>query len=408
MSEEIKSQIPTTALPAHAEPDHDDHDHNHDHDDHTPAMKVELAEHDHEHDDHDDHKHDDHDDHEHDDHDDHEHGGNFFSRLLGGVVHTHSHGDGEDVGRYMEESERGIQALKISLVGLAITASFQLVIAIYSASAGLLADTIHNFSDALTAIPLWIAFVLGQRQATRRYTYGYGRAEDLAGMFVVLMIIISAIISFYESLDKLLHPQPITGLGWVAAAAIVGFIGNEGVAVFRIRVGKEIGSAALVADGQHARVDGLTSLAVLFGALGVWLGFPQADPIVGILITIAIALVLKNATLTVYRRMMDAIDPELLDKIELLAAKTKGVEKVADVRGRWLGHQLYTELSVEVDGSLSTSASHAVGEEVRHTLLHKIPRLGDIIIHVDPAGTEDSHHEMTAHHKVSRLPAKNE
>src|SRR5258706_10495188 len=157
-----------------------------------------------------------------------------------------------------------------------------------SGSVGLLADGIHNVSDALTAIPLWIAFMLARRPATRRYTYGYGRAEDIAGVIIVLMIFLSSLVAAYESSQKLLHPEPLRYVWWVMAAAIIGFVGNEGVAILRMRAGREIGSAALVADVQHARVDGLTSLAVLIGAVGSPLGFPLPDPIIGALITIAI------------------------------------------------------------------------------------------------------------------------
>src|SRR5262249_35335624 len=158
-----------------------------------------------------------------------------------------------------------------------------------------------------TAIPLWLAFSISRRAPTRRYTYGFGRAEDLAGVFVVLTIAGSSAIAAWESFQRLLHPQPITHLGFVAAASIVGFLGNELVARYRIRTGERIGSAALTADGYHARTDGLTSLAVLVGAAGVWLGFPQADPLVGLLITGAILLILKDATVQIWHRLMDSV-----------------------------------------------------------------------------------------------------
>src|SRR5262249_42298266 len=180
----------------------------------------------------------------------------------------------------------------------------------------LLADMIHNFSDALTAIPLGLAFVLGRRAATRRYTYGYGRAEDLAGVVIVLMILASSLVAGYESYQKFVNPQPLQNVGWVMVAAIVGFLGNEIVAAFRIRVGREIGSAALIADGQHARIDGFTSLAVFFGALGSLLGFPIADPVVGLLITIAILFIVKDTVIQMWQRLMDAVDPAIVDTIE--------------------------------------------------------------------------------------------
>ena len=215
----------------------------------------------------------------------------------------HSHDASDSIDGALESSAAGIRAVKISLLALGATSIAQLVIVLISGSVALLADTIHNFSDALTAIPLWIAFALGTKAATRRYTYGFGRAEDIAGLFVVAMITLSAIIAGVESIRRLINPVPIQHVGWVAAAGLVGFIGNELVAVYRIRVGRRIGSAALVADGLHARTDGFTSLAVLFGAGGVALGFPLADPIIGLLITVAILAVLRTAARDVFRRL---------------------------------------------------------------------------------------------------------
>lgn len=299
----------------------------------------------------------------------------------------------------MEGSDRGLWALKASLVGLGLTAAVQLVIALISGSVGLLADTIHNASDALTAIPLGIAFVLGKRPPTRRYTYGYGRAEDVAGVIIVAMIFFSAVVAAYESVRKLIHPASLHYLGWVMGAAIVGFVGNEAVAILRIRVGREIGSAALIADGQHARIDGLTSLAVLIGALGVWAGFSLADPLVGLLITVAILFIVKDTAVTMWRRLMDAVDPSVVDGIERVARTVPGVEDVHDTRVRWLGHKLQAELHATVDEDLPTRESHRILEDVRHALFHAQPRLAVINVHADPCahGGADPHHQ-TAHH----------
>src|SRR5215213_3080586 len=262
--------------------DHDRHDHDgHDHDGH----------------DHDRHDHDGH-DHDRHDHDGHDHGEHRHATGLKGfllsVFRPHSHDAADSVDSALESSAEGIRALKISLVALGLTAVAQLVVVLVTGSVALLADTIHNFSDALTAVPLWIAFVLVRRAPTRRYTYGFGRAEDLAGVFIVAMIALSAAVAGYESIRRLIDPQPISNVWVVLAAGILGFIGNEAVAIYRIRVGRKIGSAALVADGLHARTDGFTSLAVAAGAVGVMAGFPLADPIVGLLITIAILFVLRG------------------------------------------------------------------------------------------------------------------
>jgi cation diffusion facilitator family transporter len=265
---------------------------------------------------------------------------------------------------------------------------------------GLLADMIHNFSDALTAVPLGLAFVLGRRAATRRYTYGYGRAEDLAGIVIVLMILGSSLVAGYESYQKFINPQPLQNVGWVMVAAIVGFLGNEIVAEFRIRVGREIGSAALVADGQHARIDGFTSLAVFVGALGSLLGFPIADPIVGLLITVAILFIVKDTIVAMYHRMMDAVEPEIVDELEKTAAAVPGAVGVNNTRARWIGHSLQADLHIQVDEDLPTRESHRIAEEVRHALFHAQPRLVDVNIHIDPCGHggDDPHH-LTAHHE---------
>jgi cation diffusion facilitator family transporter len=339
-------------------------------------------------------------DHDHDDDHDHEHEDGAWERLLALVPWLHGHGHAE--GRTdlaLETSARGIWALKVSLLGLGLTALFQVAIVLLSGSVALLADTIHNFSDALTAVPLWLAFTLGRRLANRRYTYGYGRAEDLAGVVIVGMIFASAAVAAYESYTRLVDPQPLRYGGWVIAAALVGFLGNELVALLRIRVGREIGSAALTADGYHARVDGLTSLAVLLGALGSLAGFPLADPLIGLLITIAILFVVKDTVVVMWQRLMDAVEPAVVDTIERTTAGATGVLGVHDVRVRWLGHRLQAELHITVDGEIPTRESHRLIEEVRHALFHAEPRLAVVNVHADPTGGDgEDAHALTAHH----------
>lgn len=255
------------------------------------------------------------------------------------IFAPHSHDAADSVDDTLESTAAGIRTVKISLLVLGLTALIQIVIVVMSGSVALAADTIHNFADALTAVPLWIAFALGAKPATRRYTYGFGRVEDLAGSFVVAMITMSAIIAGYEAIARLIHPQQIEHVGWVALAGLVGFIGNEWVALYRIRVGHRIGSAALIADGLHARTDGFTSLAVLCSAGGVALGFPLADPIVGLLITAAILAVLRTAARDVFRRLLDGVDPAMVDAAEQALAARPGVQAVRSVRMRWIGHR---------------------------------------------------------------------
>ncbi|MDX1885146.1 cation diffusion facilitator family transporter [Mycolicibacterium sp. 120270] len=300
------------------------------------------------------------------------------------MTHTltpHSHDAADSVDDALESSAIGIRAVKISLVALGVTALAQAAVVALSGSVALAADTIHNFSDALTAVPLWIAFVLGRRAATRRYTYGFGRAEDLAGLFVVAMIALSAAIAGYEAVMRLIHPVPIQHVGWVAAAGLIGFIGNEFVALYRIRVGRRIGSAALVADGLHARTDGFTSLAVLASAGGVALGFPLADPIVGVVITVAILAVLRTAARDVFRRLMDGVDPSLVETAERAVATRSGVRAVRNIRMRWLGHRLHADVEVDVDPDITVENARSIAHDAEHELMHEVPKLAQVRVH---------------------------
>lgn len=297
----------------------------------------------------------------------------------------HSHDPADSVDDALTASAVGIRAVKISLVVLGVTAVAQVLVVAVSGSVALAADTIHNFSDALTAVPLWIAFALGRRAATRRYTYGFGRAEDLAGLFVVAMIALSALIAGYQAVRRLIEPVPIGHLGWVAAAGLIGFLGNETVALYRIRVGRRIGSAALVADGLHARTDGFTSLAVLLGAGGVALGFPLADPIVGLLITLAILAVLRTAARDVLRRLMDAVEPGLVTDAERALAAEPAVQGVRSLRMRWIGHRLHADVELDVAPTITLAEAHRLAHEAEHTLTHVVPKLDTALVHAYPA-----------------------
>jgi cation diffusion facilitator family transporter len=322
-----------------------------------------------------------------------------FRAAVKEIFGPHRHNASDSVDNALESSAIGIRAVKISLVVLGLTALAQVAIVVVSGSIALAADTIHNFSDALTAVPLWIAFAIGTRAATRRYTYGFGRAEDLAGLFVVTMIALSAIIAGYEAVIRLIHPVPIEHVGWVAAAGLVGFIGNELVALYRIRVGRQIGSAALMADGLHARTDGFTSLAVLFSAGGVALGFPLADPIIGLLITVAILAVLRTAARDVFCRLMDGVDPEIVDAAEAALAAQPGVQSVHSVKIRWIGHRMHADAELDIDPRTNLADAHRIAHDAEHELVHAVPKLSSALIHAYPAhlqGDEGAHHHHHA------------
>jgi cation diffusion facilitator family transporter len=330
------------------------------------------------------------------------------SGVLGRALHglrPHSHEPARQVDAAMEASAEGMRVLWVSLAVLAGTAAVQAVVAAASGSVALLGDTLHNAADALTAVPLGIAFIAGRRPSTRRYTYGYGRAEDLAGVVIVLLMAGSAALAAFAAVTRLAHPHRVSALIVVALAALAGFAGNEIVARYRIRAGRRIGSAALVADGLHARADGFTSLAVLLGAGGTALGWTWADPVVGLMITAAIAAVLWQAAREIYRRLMDAVDPALTDRAQQVLRDTPGVLGTGRVRLRWIGHRLHAECEVTVDPSTSIVEAHHVAVAAEHALLHALPGLSTVLVHADPqpAGSADYHAMLASHRRNETL-----
>ena len=365
---------------------HEDTEHTHNHDEHD------HDEHPH---DHDDHTHHDEHEHNHDDHDHEEHKhGLFGGHGHGGHGHEHGKVDADLYG-----NQAGLRAVQISTAGMLLVSIIQFAIAIIGGSAGLYADALHNTGDVFTTIALWIAFVLSRRAANQRYTYGYYRSEDLAGIFIVLVIIASAAASAIESLQKLTSGNVPTQLYLSMAAALVGVIGNEVLAQYKITVGKRINSVPLIADGQHSRIDGLTSLAAFIGLIGAALGFPIADPIAGLLITIVILTVVFSTSKSVLQRLLDSVDPRIVPSVISTANQVPGVEGVNDVRARWVGHTLHVAMNIEVASDLTLIKAHDIAEEVRHKIFHTLDGVSEVIIHTDPYSPDGKdHHELTAHH----------
>src|SRR5438094_5871808 len=348
-----------------------EHHHDHDHDENQ-----------HSHDDHEEHDHD-HGEHDHE-HDGHGHGG-----------HGHEHGR---VDADLYGNEVGLRAVQISTAGMFLVAAIQFAIACVGVSAGLFADALHNLGDVLTTVALWIAFVLSTRAANQRYTYGYHRSEDLAGIFIVLVIIASAVAGAVESILKLTSGSAPTQLPLSMAAALVGVAGNELLAQYKISVGRRINSVPLIADGQHSRIDGLTSLAAFVGLIGVALGLRIADPIAGLVITVVILTVVYSTTRSVLQRLLDAVDSRVVPSIVSIASEVPGVEAVNDVRARWVGHTLHVAMNIEVDAELTLVKAHAIAEEVRHRLFHRVKGLSEAIIHTDPHSHDEDYHQLVAHH----------
>jgi cation diffusion facilitator family transporter len=316
--------------------------------------------------------------------------------------HQHGHGHGHTHGVVdptIATTARGIWAIKWSFLILAATAALQLIVVYISDSVALLADTIHNIGDAGTAIPLWIAFLLARWKPTNTFTYGYGRVEDFAGIIIVLIILFSALVAGYEAIDRLFRPRPVLALGWLAAAGLIGFLGNEAVAVFRIRVGREINSAALIADGYHARTDGLTSLAVVLGAFGVWIGFTLADPIIGLIITAAILGIVWQSGKAVLTRMLDGVEPTTIGALRHAAEHAGGVMDVEHVRARWLGHRLYGEMTLVIDSALSLTDAHRVVDDVKEQARAHLPALQSLQVELTTRSARErpNHHPEAEH-----------
>jgi cation diffusion facilitator family transporter len=309
--------------------------------------------------------------------------------------HDHTHGG---VDPALRDSRAGMRALIISLVILGITAAIQAVLVVFTGSVALLADTVHNVGDAFTAIPLGAAFLLGRKPASDRFPYGLHRTEDLAGLAIVAIIFLSGAYAIYEAITRFINPQEPSHLWVLVAAGVIGFAGNELVAEYRIRVGRQIGSAALIADGQHARVDGFTSLGVVAGAVGALLGFPLADPIMGLIIGLLIMKIVWDAARHIGSRMLDGIEPEVVDALRTATAAVPGVQAVYEVRARWVGHRVWAEINIGVDGDLPVIEGHEIAREVQHQLGHEVDHLGTVVVHVDPVSQGGEQHHARAHH----------
>lgn len=335
---------------------------------------------------------------------DHEHPGEVPRNGLQGLVdrlrHSlpHDHDAAGSAGALIDTGQAGIRATKVSLVGLGITAALQAIIVAFTGSVALLSDTVHNLTDALTAIPLWIAFSLGRRAPSERFTYGYHRAEDLAGIVIVLAIAVSAGAVAWESIQRFVEPRDLNHVGWVIAAGVVGAAGNETVARYRINAGRRIGSEALIADGFHARTDAYTSLSVVVAGIGAMLGWRWADPLAGLLVALMILVLLRKTAARMFGRLLDAVDPELVSRARSVAASVEGVEDVTSLRLRWSGHRLHVAISVAVDPAMTVEEGHEIGQTVAHDLAHALPYTIHSVVHTDPHGTEGSH-ELTDHHE---------
>jgi len=306
--------------------------------------------------------------------------------------HGHVHGVA------MGHDRGALRVVAISSLVLAGVAALELTAAALSGSAAVFADGLHNLGDVSTTVALAGAFILSRRAPTRRFPYGYHRGEDLAGLVVLGLIVASAVASGVTSIEHLVHRPRLANIPLALVVALVGFAGNEAVAQYKTAAGRRMGSMALVADGRHSRLDGLASLGAAVGVLGALLGAPMLDPIAGLALTGVIAVVAWETGRTVTGRLLDEADASLVATIETVARTTPGVLAVSEARARWLGRRVLAELTLELAPDAPLSRAHALGEEVRHRLYHRIDPLAEVIVHLDPAGDATAH-QAVSHHR---------
>jgi len=277
-----------------------------------------------------------------------------------------------------------VRALKLGVAGLGLTTVVQTVLLLLSGSIALLGDTLHNGVDVAGTAVVWVAFVLSRRSPSDRFGYGYHRFEDLAGLVVVLLIAGSAALVIFESIRAFGDSVEFSRPGLVLIAGGVGFLGNEAVAQYKLRTGRKIGSAALVADGQHSRADGLTSLGVIAAAIGLMLGWQWLDAMVGLGIGVMIAWAAVQSGRDVFLRLLDYGDPELLHQLGHAAESVEGFDHISDLRVRHLGRTVHVVAHVCMPAEYSLSQAHDVAEDLRHAWLRMVPADSLVDIHADP------------------------
>jgi cation diffusion facilitator family transporter len=272
------------------------------------------------------------------------------------------------------ERRQANRAVAVSAVGLALTGLIELVIAVLSGSVALLADALHNLSDVSTSALVFIGFRSSQKVPTERYPYGFDRAEDVAGIGVAVVIWASAFVAGIESIEKLVHHGSTHHLGWGVGAAIVGIVGNQLVARYKLTVGRRIQSATMIADAKHSWLDALSSTGALLGLVGVAVGWPRADAVAGIVVTGFICHVAWEVSTDIAHRILDGVDPAIITTAETVASETPGVLH-AHSRARWTGRTLRLEVEGWVHPETSVADADRIGREIARTLTEHLPEM---------------------------------
>ena len=286
-----------------------------------------------------------------------------------------------DEGSYADAAAR--RAVIVSALVLGVAAAAEFAASVRGHSAGVLADALHNSGDALTTLVLLAAFAIARRPATRRFPSGFGRVEEVATLVIIVVILITAAAAAFESVGRILssegYSNPIAGL----AAAAIAVVANFGVSEYKIRVGRRIRSLALEADGLHSRLDGLVSAAAFAGLALAWMGIAIADSLAGIFIALAIIYILTGTVGRLVLRMMDAVDPELIEQITSTAAGVNGVLGVHDVRARWVGRELVAVLHIDCPPSATLAQAHNTAMAVQKEVQKQVPAV-HLDVHMDP------------------------
>lgn len=300
---------------------------------------------------------------------------------------SHDHGflsTPDSVQREEANRRRAIQAIVGSSLGLLVTSALELLVVAFSGSVALLSDALHNLGDVFTTVGVYFGFRASRKPPTPRFPYGFGRAEDLAGIVVVMAIWGSAVLAALESYNKLISGRGTSHLAWGMVAALIGIVGNRLVARYKLNVGREIKSAPLIVDARHSWLDAVSSAGALIGLLGVAAGFRAADPIAGFAISLFIVRIGLEATRDVVFRLMDAQDEALAEAVRGVASELLEDEaSVRDVRIRWLGRQVEVRLVVRLAGDTSLRDATRTARELDAVVKHRIPDTREILVTVE-------------------------
>jgi cation diffusion facilitator family transporter len=275
----------------------------------------------------------------------------------------------------VQERRDADRAVGVSAIGLAVTGIVELLLAVLTGSVGLLGDAIHNLSDVSTSAVVFLGFRLSRRGPTEQYPYGLDRAEDLAGVGIAIVIWASAVFAGYASIRKLVGHGPTGHLALGIAGAVLGIVGNQVVARYKLVVGRRISSATLVADARHSWLDALSSAGALAGLVAVALGFRLGDPIAGLAVTVFICHVGYEVSKDVVHRLADGVDPAVITAAEAAAGSVDGVIH-AHARARWTGRTLRVEVEGWVDPALTVSGADALGQQVARAVAGELPEMG--------------------------------